>query len=52
MDLTVTVFLVLTLVIRIRIVDFTEEEVLEAPMTRLDPGHAIKLDILLLLVTL
>ena len=41
MDLMVIVFLVLTLVIRLSIVDSTEEEVLEAPMTQLDAGHIV-----------
>ena len=40
MDLMVIVFLVLTLVIRLWIADSMEEEVLEAPRTRLDAGHA------------
>ena len=39
MDLMVIVFLVLTLVIRLWIADSMEEEVLEAPMPRLDVGH-------------
>ena len=37
----------LTLVIRIWIVDSMKEEVLEAPMTKLDVVHVIKLDIIL-----
>ena len=40
MGLNVIVFLVLTLVIRLWIADSMEEEVLEAPMTRLDAVHA------------
>ena len=40
MDLMVIVFVVLTLVIRLWIADSMEEEVLEAPMTRLDARHA------------
>ena len=40
MDLMVIVFLVLTLVIMLWIVDSIEEEVLEAPMIRLDARHA------------
>ena len=51
MDLMVNVIYVLTLVIKLWIVDSMEEEVLEAPMTKLDAGHVTKLDILLLLVT-
>ena len=47
MDLMVIVFLVLTLVIRLWIV----EEVLEVPLTKLDVQHVTKMDILLLLVT-
>ena len=47
----VIVIFVLTLVIRIWIVDSMEEEGLEAPMTKLNAGHVTKLDILLLLVT-
>ena len=47
MDLIVTVFLVLTLVIRIWIV----EEVVEDTMTRFDVGHVTKLGMLLLTVT-
>ena len=39
MDLMVIVFLVLTLVERLWIVE-SMEEVLESPMTRLDVGHA------------
>ena len=50
MALMVIVFLVLTLVIRLWIVDSTKE-VLEVPMTKLDVGHVTKLDILLPLVT-
>ena len=46
MDLMVIVFLVLTLVIMLRIIDSTEEEVLEIPMTKLDAGHVTKMDIL------
>ena len=46
-DLTVIVIFVLTLVIRLWIVDYTEEEVLESPMTQLDTGHVINMDILL-----
>ena len=40
MDLMVIVFLVLNLIIRLWIADSMEEVVLEAPMTRLDVGHA------------
>ena len=47
MDLMVTVFLVLTLVISPWIV----EEVVEDTMTRLDVGHVTELDMLLLTVT-
>ena len=47
----VIVIFVLTLVIRLWIVDSTEEEVLEAPITQLNDGHVIKVDILLLFVT-
>ena len=42
---------VLTLVIKMWIVDSTEEEVLEAPLTKLDVGHVTKMDILLPPVT-
>ena len=48
MDLMVTVFLVLTLVIRLWIV----EEMVEDTMTRSDAGHVTKLGMLLLIVTL
>ena len=44
MALMVIVFIVLTLVIRLWIVDSTEEEVLESPMTRLDVGHVTNMD--------
>ena len=47
MDLMVIVFLVLTLVISLWIVESTEEEVLEVLMTKLDAGHVTKMDILL-----
>ena len=47
MDLMVTTFLVLTLVIRLWIV----EEVVEDTMTRLDVGHVTELGMLLLTVT-
>ena len=47
----VIVIVVLTLVIRLWIADFMEEEGLEAPMTRLDVGLAIKSDMLLPHVT-
>ena len=47
----VIVIFVLTLVIKLWIVDSKEEEVVEGPMIQLDVGHVIKLDILLLLVT-
>ena len=40
MDLMVIIFLVLTLVISLWIADSMEEEMLEAPMTGLDAGHA------------
>ena len=50
-DLMVIVFHVLTLVIRLWILDSIEEEVLEVPVTKLDVGHVTKMDILLLLVT-
>ena len=48
-DLMVIVIFVLSLFIRIWIVDSMKKEVLESPM--LDAGHVIKLNILLLLVT-
>ena len=48
----VIVIFVLTLVIKLWIVDSMEEEGLEAPMTRSDVGHAIKSDMLLPHVTL
>ena len=51
MDSMVIVIFVLTLVIRIWIVVSTEEEVMEAQITKLDVGHVIRLDILLLFVT-
>ena len=41
----------LTLVKRLWIVDSMEEEGMEAPMTQLDVGHAIKSDMLLPHVT-
>ena len=44
-DLMVIVIFVLTLVIRLWIVDSTEEEVMESQITKLDGGHIIKLDI-------
>ena len=47
----VIVILVLTLVIRLWIVGSMEEEGLEAPMTQLDAGHAIKSNMLLPHVT-
>ena len=47
MDLTVIAILVLTLVIRLWIVESTEEEVLEAAMTKLYVVHVTKMDILL-----
>ena len=47
----VIVIFVLTLVIKIWIVDSIKEEVVEGPMTQLDVGHVTKLDILLPLVT-
>ena len=50
-DLIVIVIFVLTLVIRLWIVDSMEEEGLEAPMTQLDVGHVIKSDMLLPHVT-
>ena len=43
----VIVILVLTLVIRLWIVDSMEEEGLEAPISQLDVGHAIKSNMLL-----
>ena len=43
----VIVICVLTLVIRLWIVGSMEEEGLEAPMSQLDVGHAIKSDMLL-----
>ena len=49
--LMVIVIFVLTLIIRLWIVDSMEEEELEAPMTQLDVGHAIKSDMLLPHVT-
>ena len=51
MDLMVIVILVLTLVIRLWIVGSMEEEGLEAPMSQLNVGHAIKSDMLLPHVT-
>ena len=47
----VIVIFVLTLVIKLWIVDSTKEEVVEGPMNQLDDGHVIKLDMLLPLVT-
>ena len=47
MDLTVTLFLVLILVIRLWII----EEVVEETMTRLDVGHMTELGMLLLTIT-
>ena len=49
--LMVIVIFILTLVIKLWSVDSTEEEVVEVPMTLLDGGHVIKLDMLLPLVT-
>ena len=40
MDLMVIAFLVLNLAIRLWIVDYMEEKVLEVPIARLDVGHA------------
>ena len=51
MALMVIVLLVLTLVIRLWIVDSTEEEAMEVSMPKLDAGHVTKMDILPLLVT-
>ena len=51
MNSMVIVIFVLTLVIRLWIVDSMEEEGLEAPMTQLDVGHAIKSDMVLPHVT-
>ena len=51
MDLMVIVYLGLNLVIRLWIVDSTEEEVLEVPMKNLYVVHVTMLDIFLLLVT-
>ena len=50
-DLMAIVFLALILVIRLWNVDPMEEEVLEAPMTKLGVGHVIILAILLPTVT-
>ena len=47
----VIVIFVLTLVIKLWSVESTEEEVVEGPMTQLDVGHVIKLDMLLPHVT-
>ena len=47
----VIVIFVLTLVIRLWIVDSMEEEGLEAPMSQLDVGHVNKSDMLLPHVT-
>ena len=47
----VNVIFVLTLVIRLWIVDSMEEEGLEAPMTQLDVRHVINSDMLLPHVT-
>ena len=47
----VIVIFVLTLVIRLWIVDSMEEGGIEAPMTQLDVGHVIKSDMLLPHVT-
>ena len=49
-DLMVNVIFVLTLVIKLWIVH-SIEEVVEAPITQLDVGHATKLDILMPPVT-
>ena len=46
-DSMVIVIFVLALVIKLWIVESTEEEVVEAPMTQSDVGHVIKLDMLL-----
>ena len=46
-DLIVIVIFVLTLILRLSITCSQEEEVLEAPMTKLDVVHVIKLDIIL-----
>ena len=50
-DLMAIVFLALILVIRLWNADPMEEEVLEAPMTKLGVGHVITLALLLLTVT-
>ena len=50
-DSMVIVIFVLTLVIKLLIVDSMEEEVVESPMTQLDARHVIKLDMLLAHVT-
>ena len=47
----VIIIFVLTLVIKLWIVDSMKEEVVEGPMTQLDAGHVIKLDMLLPHVT-
>ena len=47
----IIVIFVLTLVIKLWSVDSTEEEVVEGPMTQLDDGHVIELDMLLPHVT-
>ena len=46
-DSMVIVIFVLTLVIKLWIVDSMKEEVVEGPVTQLDVGHVIKLDMLL-----
>ena len=50
-DSMVIVIFVLTLVIKLWIVDSTEEEVVEAPMNQSDVGLVIKSDMLLPHVT-
>ena len=47
----VIVIFVLTVVMKLWIVDSPEEEVVEGPMTQSDVGHVIKLDMLLPNVT-
>ena len=51
MDSMVIVIFVLTLVIKLWIVDSMEEEVVEVPMTQSDVGHVIKSDMFLPHVT-
>ena len=46
-DSMVIVIFVLTLVIKLWIVESMEEEVAEGPITQLDVGHVIKLDMFL-----